>query len=249
MQYLILGDVHADGQSFNKVVQFCLEQDIHLVSVGDLIDNGPDGEQVCSQFAYLLKKGKASLTWGNHEWKIYRYLKGNNVQLGPPNLVTTEQMENSPNFANVFLDVCSYAQDIIKLSESIYVTHAGVHPNYWTDPDSLKRRQKDIYKWGTSDDAGKKYRYRGQDYPIRIYEWVKFVPEGVQLFVGHDPRPMQGVPDFDNFQEQPTTYDSDYGGTTTFLDCGAGKGGKLFGAIVNTDTNIVEEYLDFTNVL
>ena len=52
-----------------------------------------------------------------------------------------------------------------------------------------------------------------------------------------------------NFQEQPTTYDSDYGGTTTFLDCGAGKGGKLFGAIVNTDTNIVEEYLDFTNVL
>ena len=73
MKYLILGDVHADGQSFSKVVQFCIEQDIHLVSVGDLIDNGPDGEQVCSQFAYLLKKGKASLTWGNHEWKIYRY--------------------------------------------------------------------------------------------------------------------------------------------------------------------------------
>jgi len=248
MQYLILGDVHADGQSFTKAVQYAIDNDLHLVSVGDLIDNSQDGERVCSQMAYLLKKGKASITWGNHEWKIYRYLKGNDVQLGPPNLVTTEQMEKSPNFVNVFLDVCSYAQDIIKLSESIYITHAGVHPNYWLGPDSLKKKQKDIFKWGTSDSKGVTYRYRGQDYPIRTYDWVKDIPEHVHLFVGHDPRPMQGIPDFDNFQDEPTTYNSDYNGKVTFLDCGAGKGGKLFGAIVNTDTNIVEKYLDFTDV-
>ena len=79
------------------------------------------------------------------------------------------------------------------------------------------------------------------------YVWAETEEEAIRLYRLGEYDDYET--DFDNFQEQPTTYDSELGGTTTFLDCGAGKGGKLFGAIVNTDTNIVEEYLDFTDVL
>jgi hypothetical protein len=39
-------------------------------------------------------------------------------------------------------------------------------------------------------------------------------------------------PIFDVFQEQPTVYTNSQGGTSVFLDGGAGKGGTLWGAVV-----------------
>ena len=55
------------------------------------------------------------------------------------------------------------------------------------------------------------------------------------------------IPCDGQYQDHPETYESELGGLTTFLDCGAGKGGKLFGVIVNTDTSEIEQYLDFTD--
>ena len=54
-----------------------------------------------------------------------------------------------------------------------------------------------------------------------------------------------GVPDFDNFQDSPETVKSSKGGRTVFLDCGAGKGGNLFGAVVNKDTSEEVTFIDF----
>ena len=56
---------------------------------------------------------------------------------------------------------------------------------------------------------------------------------------------MVGVPDFDNFQDAPATIKSSKGGRTVFLDCGAGKGGNLFGAVVNKDTSEEVTFIDF----
>ena len=71
------------------------------------------------------------------------------------------------------------------------------------------------------------------------------VPADVKLFVGHDPRPMIGEPDFDNFQPTPTTVKNKQGGTTTFLDAGSGKGGNLWGAVVNSANNSIEALINF----
>ena len=78
MRTLIIGDVHADGIPFSNAVNYSVTHDIPIICVGDLIDGGPDGAKVCAQFLYLLKKGHARIVWGNHEWKIYRYLKSGN---------------------------------------------------------------------------------------------------------------------------------------------------------------------------
>ena len=58
---------------------------------------------------------------------------------------------------------------------------------------------------------------------------------------------MVGIPDFDNFQDSPETIKSDKGGKTVFLDCGAGKGGSLYGAVVNKDTPSKVNLIDFGN--
>jgi len=64
--------------------------------------------------------------------------------------------------------------------------------------------------------------------------------------VGHDPAPMSSEPTFDVFQPGPTSVSSPLGGKTIFTDCGAGKGGKLFGVVVNSDSGSVEETIDFS---
>ena len=93
MEFLIIGDVHGGYAPFKRAVDFARENDLHLISVGDLIDNGPDGDLVVSNMLSLLDKGYASVVKGNHEHKIIRYLNGANVILGPPNMVTTEQFK------------------------------------------------------------------------------------------------------------------------------------------------------------
>jgi hypothetical protein len=247
MKQLIIGDVHADGIPFSKAVNYSISHNIPLICVGDLIDNGSDGAKVCAQFLYLLKKGHARITWGNHEWKIYRHLLGNKVELGPPNQVTIDQMEEDPEFAKNFMEICSYCEEIININDKIYIAHAGVHPDYWEFGDDMHKKYRDVFKWGTVDFKAPMHHHKGQDYYIRTYDWTKYIPKDVHLFVGHDPAPLVGVPDFDNFQSMPQTFESQFGGRTTFTDCGAGKGGNLYGIIVNTDTTVIEQYLDFTD--
>ena len=82
MEFLIIGDVHGGYAPFKRAIDFARENDLHLISVGDLIDNGPDGALVVSNMLSLLDKGYASVVKGNHEHKIIRYLNGANVILG-----------------------------------------------------------------------------------------------------------------------------------------------------------------------
>ena len=246
MRYLIIGDVHGVYAPFKRAVDFAKDNDYHLISVGDLVDNGPDGYKIVKDMNSLVKDGKASMIWGNHEWKIHRWILGNPVQLGPPNLVTTDEMETNQDFIEVFVDLMQTAQDFIKLGDSIYITHAGMNPKFWNSlTDVLTKLDKKYMKFGNTDPTKGEYPYRGQVYPYREYSWTDEIPQGVTLYVGHDPRPMVGVPDFDNFQDAPETIKSSKGGRTVFLDCGAGKGGNLFGAVVNKDTSEEVTFIDF----
>ena len=53
MEFLIIGDVHGGYAPFKRAVDFARENDLHLISVGDLIDNGPDGDLVVSNMLSL----------------------------------------------------------------------------------------------------------------------------------------------------------------------------------------------------
>ena len=78
-----------------------------------------------------------------------------------------------------------------------------------------------------------------------MYDWVEDVPADNWLFVGHDPRPLIGVPDFNNFQLAPLVNKNENGGATVFLDSGSGKGGTLWGAEVHSASKTPEGFVNF----
>jgi protein phosphatase len=252
-KYLVIGDVHADFEPFQKAVTYAQENNLHLVSVGDLIDGGPDGAKVCKLMLELLACGEASCVKGNHEHKIIRYIDGANVILGPPNIVTTEQFEKEGGeiFKQDFEDIVrQYCEDFLQLSDTLFVTHAGMEPDFWRaidQGDDFTKKMQNTMMFGQAD-YKKTFEHKGQLYPFRTYDWKDSVPAGITLFVGHDPAPLTGEPDFDNFQPEPLDHTNANGGRIIWLDCGAGKGGSLWGVVVNSDTgqnDSVEEFIEF----
>ena len=53
MKYLVIGDVHADYLPFKRAVNYATENELHLICVGDLIDNGEDGARCVSEMLKL----------------------------------------------------------------------------------------------------------------------------------------------------------------------------------------------------
>jgi hypothetical protein len=247
MKYLIIGDVHGNYTDFARAVQYATENNLHLISVGDLVDNGPDGALVVGDMLSLLKQGSATLVRGNHEYKIQRWINGANVTITPPNQITVDQMTVDRQFKDDFVEMMQYAKPYDQLTESIFIAHAALLPKFWnTAPDQMSKRDVELMMFGQTD-TSEICHYRGETYPIRIYDWVEDVPDGVTLFVGHDPRPFIGRPDFAHFQLAPTSKMNVQGGTTVFLDCGSGKGGTLWGAIVNTN-NSIDRFINFSTL-
>ena len=244
MKLLIIGDVHAEFPPFEKAVEFALSNDLHLVSVGDLIDNSNQGPEVVSLFKQLVDQDKASLIIGNHEWKIYRWLLGRDVKITTPNQITVDQMTSDSTFKDNFVELVENAKHYLQLNDNMFATHAAMSKNFWETKELTSyNRDRMMYSFADTSNIA---HYRGETYPIRIYDWVDDVPADTMLFVGHDPRPMIGVPDFDNFQVAPTVIKNDNGGITTFLDCGSGKGGTLWGAVVNSATSEIEQFRNFS---
>ena len=249
MKYLVIGDVHAEYIPFKRAINFARSNDLHLVSVGDIVDGGPDGAICVNEMLKLLDEKKASIVKGNHEHKIIRKLNGANVLLGPPNMITLEQMETDKLFEYEFRQMVeNYCQTYIKLNDRLYITHGGMHQDFWEAEKTgeITRRMFDDMMFGQAD-YKKTYHHKGQDYPYRTYDWKDSVPSEVTLIVGHDPAPLTGEPNFDVFQPEPTVYVNEQGGKTVWVDCGAGKGGNLFGLVVNSSTNEIEDTINFTN--
>lgn len=248
MTHLIIGDVHADFVPLKRAIDFAHKNDLHLISVGDIVDGKEDGAKCVSELLKLLKTGKASIVKGNHEHKIIRALDGANVILGPPNIKTLNEMESDKQFALDFrVMVEDHCETYIKLNETFYITHGGMHQDFWQAEKSGKitRKMTDNMMFGQAD-YKRTFHHNGQDYPARTYEWRHAIPKDITLVVGHDPAPLTEKPDFDNFQQDPFVYTNEQGGTTVWLDCGAGKGGSLFGIVVNSSTNEIEDTINFS---
>lgn len=244
--HLIIGDVHAVFQPFEKAVKFANDNNLHLISVGDLIDNNTEGFAVTELMLRELQAGRASALFGNHEWKIHRWLLGRDVKITPPNKPTVSEMTTNDHFKDAFNQMTEHMTFHHVINDQMTVTHAAMNPLWWNDRNNMDRKIRDFMMYGKSD-ASQTFAYNGETYPIRLYDWVDDVPADNWLFVGHDPRPLVGVPDFNNFQLAPLVHKNRQGGATVFLDCGSGKGGTLWGAVVNSATRTLNGFVNFGN--
>lgn len=72
-RHIIIGDIHGCYQELLQLLELVgLADDDIVVSVGDLVDRGPDSPQVLRYFADRVKAGRAVVLMGNHERKHVR---------------------------------------------------------------------------------------------------------------------------------------------------------------------------------
>jgi hypothetical protein len=239
--YLLLGDVHALWAPFKAAVDHAVLHDLDVISIGDLIDNNEEGDMVVEAALDLIDAGRMHVICGNHERKIFRHLNGEPVHIGWPNRVTLDHFNRDPEYRTRFLQLYPHLVDFVAIENPlspVYITHAGMLPNFWEGEITDETRQCFLY--GQADLDGPTYQYLDQVYHRRVYNWCDAVPYRHVIYVGHDPTPMEAVPKFDDVQSEPLVYNNTQEGEVVFMDTGCGKGGMLTGAVLSATGERIE---------
>ena len=213
-----IGDVHGMADWLTRAAR---APNRHLILLGDLVDRGPDSAGALRRALGYMARGRATLIRSNHDDRLFRYLRGNNVSIGAELEETLAQIERSRGAAALkrqFLQRYEEeAQDWLVQDDRLFV-HGAYHPAM-LEFDSLKDITPSKYrgqvKWLAYH--GESRQREGQGLPERTYQWVDTIPAGLTVVVGHDVRDMTS----------PLEVANDEGGRAIFLDTGAGKGGRL----------------------
>lgn len=132
MQYLIVGDLHGCFNKFKRLVGKAEEifTDVKPFFVGDLLDRGPEIEQV---IRYAIDKKPLSVM-GNHDWKMYRWLSGANVRVeGYPGMdLTLAVLEEHPELREPLREYFSglpMRTTLVGGGNSLHIVHAAAYPS------------------------------------------------------------------------------------------------------------------------
>ena len=81
MKYLVLGDIHNEYKMFMDAVLFARERNLQIISLGDVVDYGKHAKSTVHLARTIAVIEGARFIEGNHDNKIARYLKGNDVTI------------------------------------------------------------------------------------------------------------------------------------------------------------------------
>lgn len=103
--FILIGDVHSQYDNLIRAVSY-IENNISdhfMVFLGDLFDSRNSNSQSVEVYELVRKleaQHRAVVLQSNHQWKLYRYLKGNNVFISEDLQMTIDDFKNS----NIELD-------------------------------------------------------------------------------------------------------------------------------------------------
>ncbi|MDR3520093.1 MAG: metallophosphoesterase [Acidocella sp.] len=207
----IIGDVHGDTKAF----AIAADTDLFVIQLGDLVDDGPDTPGTLDIMFRLLDEKRGLFLLGNHDFKLARALRGDFITKSPSLHRTLEAL--SPTQAARAQSEIMQAPAWLKHKNRFFV-HGGFHPAMLeTPPPNFPEARPDpllaraLYGQTTG-------RVTGAGRPERLIGWVHHVPADVIVYCGHDRRSLD---------DRPYIKRGAQGGTTVFLDTGAGKGGHL----------------------
>ena len=231
MKYLVLGDIHNEYKLFMDAVLFAKENDLTIISVGDLVDYGPHAKSTIHLARTIATTMNAKFIEGNHDNKIYRYLKGNDVVIAKSMTNTVNDLESDDIVKDNFNFLYENMKSWMNVGDT-YITHAAFTSTFW-EGDTDSKQAKRAYLYGEIDKDKPTVEYNGQNYPARTYEWADAVPSGKTVIVGHDRTPLSEIPAFEDEHNKVTIHDSKSGGKVIWIDTGAGKGGHITGATLS----------------
>ena len=206
----VVGDVHGDIRAFRAAAA----TDRFIVQLGDLSDHGPDSAAVIRLMLDIMADKRGLFILGNHDRKLGRALSGFAVRSDGPLEATLGQMDETLRAAA--LDAINAAPAWLISGPRAFV-HGGFHPAMLDEapPPPLGRVSPLLSRALFGETTG---RMQPDGYPERVLRWVDRIPAGLSIYCGHDQRSTDG---------RPYVRHGASGGTATFLDTGAGKGGHL----------------------
>lgn len=211
---LVLGDIHGEAGALDQALAVAAAEGRHPLLLGDLIDRGPDSAGVLARALPLVLAGRASWIRGNHDDKLARYLAGNAVRTGEGLDETLRQIEAHPqDLAALFRSTWPLARAWLAWRGWLF-THGAFAPTMLTHPAAGADRRGKAMAFALYGQATGAFTPEGK--PVRIYDWIDTIPEGITAVVGHDVRGPEVL-----------RVAGALGGTALFLDTGAGKGGVL----------------------
>jgi len=231
-KYLVLGDIHNEYRFFMDASIYAEKNDLHIISVGDVVDYGKHATSTIALASTLSKTGKATFIEGNHDNKIARYLKGNDVTIGHGMTGTVDALDSDVTVRDDFMEFYSNMKTHMVIGNT-HITHGGFTASYWTDDVDEKKFNR-ARLFGEVDTSKPFIEWNGNSYPHRTYDWTNSIPKGSTVIVGHDRSPFCEVPAFESNINEVVISTNDIGGTVIFTDTGAGKGGFVSGVIIDS---------------
>lgn len=219
----VVGDVHGEAGPFRDAIAGAEAARLFVLQLGDLTDHGPDAPGVLAAMFGVMDRGAGLFLLGNHDHKLRRALLGQPVKVTAGGLdVTLAQLEGHPDHAALAaraVEAIARAPAWLRWRDALFV-HGAFHTSMLSEPappEAGTRRPDGLVSRalfgqtiaGELTDAG---------YPVRVLDWVDYIPAGLTVYCGHDNRSIDG---------RPHIAEGKRGGRAVFLDTGAGKGGHL----------------------
>ena len=210
MKLRVVGDVHGNSKAFAAAA----ETDRFVIQLGDLVDDGPDTPGALRIMFRLLEEKRGLFILGNHDFKLARALRGDNVR-GAPTIRTLAELpaELRDRTRETIMAAPAWA-----MLGPLFFVHGSFHPGMLEEPPppfppgrACPLLARALYGQTTG-------RVTGAGKPERLLRWVEEIPPGMTVYAGHDQRCTDG---------RPYIRTARSGGTAVFLDTGAGKGGHL----------------------
>jgi hypothetical protein len=218
----VIGDAHAQAAMLRAVVEDARARNLAMLSLGDLIDRGPDAPGAIRVMLDLWARGDGDLIPGNHDDKFRRWAAGRRVELELSGLGSTlEQVAADPDaveLTRAFADGIAQRPLWRRAGNWVFV-HGGFHPAMLRRDEGPPAAEKDKAGWlaaralyGETD--GTK---RPDGYPVRTYRWLDLIPAKITVVIGHDVVSTTEI----------VRRRGARGGELVHLDTGADRGGKL----------------------
>ena len=207
----VVGDVHGDAKGF----AYAAATERFVLQLGDLVDYGEDSAAALRIMFALIDAGRGLFLLGNHELKLARVLVGRATSEDFEAKATATRLDPALR-ARVLAEIAR-APAWLRRGNALFV-HGGFHTAMLerpAPPVGLGRPEHVVARALYGEPTG---RIQPDGYPERSLRWVDRVPAGLTVYCGHDQRSTDG---------RPFICRGEAGGTTVFLDTGAGKGGHL----------------------
>jgi hypothetical protein len=218
----VVGDVHGDAEGFAAAIAGAEAAGRFVLQLGDLTDLGPDSVAVLRMMFSLLDARQGCFLLGNHDHKLRRALLGAQVRMQQEGLARTmQQIAAAPDRESL---TARAVHEIARAPAWLNWGERGFVHGAWHEsmrhmpppPDAGARRADGLVARAIFGEVTGRTRADGS--PERITRWVDRLPPGFHVYCGHDIR---------STDRRPFVQQGEWGGTATFLDTGAGKGGHL----------------------